>query len=76
MDNKLTNVIDSHSPDHLYVLITWPWVQELMEYNWFRNECILYQAFDEQQHLDSAYFVPIVRLSEIESDTNESNTGD
>jgi hypothetical protein len=32
--------------DHLYVLVRWPTVQDLMEYEWFRAECILYQAFE------------------------------
>jgi hypothetical protein len=57
--------IDSTPTENLYVLVCWPWVQELMEYPWFRPECCLYQAFDDQEHLDSAYFVPLGRLREI-----------
>lgn len=64
MDNKLQAVIDAHPPDFHYILITWPWVQQLMEYDWFRSECILYQATGEQEYLDSAYFVPAPRLLE------------
>src|SRR5579872_4440541 len=45
--------------EDLYLLVRWPWVQELMEYEWFRQECYLHQAFDDQDHLDSAYFVPL-----------------
>jgi hypothetical protein len=51
---------------YLYVLVVWPEVQELMEYEWFRPECILYQAVSEQQYFDSAYFVPLKRIIEIE----------
>jgi hypothetical protein len=51
---------------YLYVLVIWPEVQELMEFEWFREECILYQAFDEQKHLSSAYFVPLKRIIELE----------
>jgi hypothetical protein len=50
----------------LYVLVLWPEVQNLMEYKWFRPESILYQARSEQQHFDSAYFVPLNRIIEIE----------
>jgi hypothetical protein len=49
-----------------YVLVLWPWVQELMEYLWFRKECYLLVAFDDQEHIDSAYFVPKRRIEEIE----------
>ena len=48
-----------------YVLIVWPWVQELMEYPWFRKECYLMQGFDDQEHFDSAYFVPKKRIDEL-----------
>jgi hypothetical protein len=53
------------SVDELYILIKWPFVQDLMTYEWFRPECLLYQAFEEQEHLDSAYFVPLKRIYEI-----------
>lgn len=51
--------------DYLYVLILWPEVQDLMRYDWFRSECRLHQAFDDQEHLDSAYFVPLKRIMEL-----------
>ena len=41
-----------------YILILWSESQDYMEYSWFRKEAILYQASDEQEHLDSAYFIP------------------
>tara|TARA_R100000808_G_C2065591_1_gene95181 strand:- start:406 stop:558 length:153 start_codon:yes stop_codon:yes gene_type:complete len=42
-----------------YILILWPEVQDYMEEEWFNKEAILYQAMrDEQEHLDSAYFIP------------------
>lgn len=50
--------------DELYILVQWPFVQELMEYSWFRMECLLHQAFDDQPYLDSAYFVPVKRMVE------------
>lgn len=46
-----------------YILVLWPESQMLMEEFWF-NECILYQAFDNQEHLDSAYFVPEERYNQ------------
>jgi hypothetical protein len=55
--------------DNLYELVLWPEVQELMEYNWFREECILYNAFGDQLYLDSAYFVPFARLQKIRSES-------
>jgi len=51
--------------EDLYALIQWPWVQDLMEYEWFRPECHLHQVFTDQEYLDSAYFVPITRIIEI-----------
>jgi len=53
------------STDSLYVLVLWPEVQELMEYEWFRPECYLHQAFDDQEYHDSAYFVPLDRMMDI-----------
>jgi hypothetical protein len=41
-----------------YILILWPEVQDYMEEKWFNKEAILYQATDEQEYLDSAYFIP------------------
>ena len=56
------------SVDELYVLIKWPFVQDLMEYSWFRSECLLYQPFDDHEYLDSAYFVPLKRIYEIKEE--------
>ncbi len=49
-----------------FVLVIWPWVQELMDYPWFRQECYLMQGFPWQEHHDSSYFVPKKRLEEID----------
>ncbi|HZY38140.1 MAG TPA: hypothetical protein VFE53_15900 [Mucilaginibacter sp.] len=59
--------IDSVSfiTEDLYVLVQWPWVQELMGYEWFQQDCYLQQAFDDQEYLSSAYFVPVTRVIEI-----------
>ncbi|MFC0515163.1 hypothetical protein ACFFGT_13170 [Mucilaginibacter angelicae] len=65
MSNNLPLFSSATSVDDLYVLIRWPFVQDLMEADWFRSECVLYQAFDDQEHLDSAYFVPLNRLYEF-----------
>ena len=47
-----------------YTLVLFPEVQEYMEYNWFNKECYLLVAFDEQEHFDSAYFIPQNRIIE------------
>jgi hypothetical protein len=62
MDKTLSIFIDSLPHENVYVLVQWPWVQELMEYGWFRKECYLHQAFDGQPYPPSAYFVPIGRI--------------
>ena len=48
-----------------YVLIVWPWVQELMGYPWFREECYLMHGFEWQEHVHSSYFVPKKRIEEV-----------
>ena len=58
-----------------YILIHWPDVQALMDEKWFRKESYLCQAFDDQEHIDSAYFVPKDRVKEyndnLKGDKNE-----
>lgn len=54
-----------------YVLVTWPSSQIFMDYPWFRKECIMYNAFDEQEYLDSAYFIPEDRYNEVKGITDE-----
>jgi hypothetical protein len=55
-----------------YVLITWPFSQDLFEQEWF-DECIL---MNDLNHLDdigsSAYFVPIDRYIEMTQSTNDN----
>lgn len=51
-----------------YILITWPESQEYMNYDWFRKEAYLLQAFEDQEHLDSAYFVPKGRYEEVQNE--------
>lgn len=48
----------------IYVLIEWPYVQDLMSQPWFATDCMLYQATDEQEQLPQAYFVPMERFAE------------
>lgn len=69
MENPLTN-ISNISPDSIYILVQWPDVQDLMEYDWFRPECYLHNAMENQEYLDSAYFVPLARLREINQINN------
>lgn len=49
-----------------YVLVLWPEVQELMEYSWFDAECHLLNPLEDQEHYNSAYFVPKERIQELE----------
>jgi len=67
MTNTELTFIKEMPLDELYILVRWPFVQDLMEYNWFRAECLLHQAFDDQEYLDSAYFVPVKRIVEVQA---------
>ena len=69
MDTELTPRIVAFTIDELYVLVEWPFVQDLMGYEWFRQECYLHNAFSDQQYLDSAYFVPLARMLEVHDNT-------
>ncbi|MBA3830168.1 MAG: hypothetical protein H0X33_14610 [Taibaiella sp.] len=51
-----------------YVLVFWPYVQHLMEYDWFREESYLLNALEDQENYDSAYFVPKERIWELSED--------
>ncbi len=55
-----------------YVLVVWPWVQQLMDYSWFRAECYLMQGLAGQEHFDSSYFVPKKRIEELDEETRNS----
>lgn len=67
MSNNSLQFSSATSVDDLYVLVKWPFVQDLMEADWFRAECILYQSSDDQEYFDSAYFVPLNRLYEFKT---------
>lgn len=43
--------------DVKYIMVLWPYSQILMEHPRFKK-CYLVQASDNQEHFDSAYFVP------------------
>jgi hypothetical protein len=62
---QLTFIIETPA-ESIYILVLWPWVQELMEYNWFRKECFLHNAFDDQEYQESAYFIPVKRILEVQ----------
>jgi hypothetical protein len=62
MKGKLMAFIERHTIEQVYVLVQWPDVQDFMEEEWFAAEGILYQAFPDQEHLDSAYFIPLKRI--------------
>ena len=49
-----------------YILVQWPEVQALMEHSWFDSECHLLNPLEDQEHYNSAYFVPKHRLKELE----------
>jgi len=51
--------------DDLYTLVQWPWVQGLTEYDWFPYDCYVHQTFEDQEYHDSAYFVPVTRIIQI-----------
>ncbi len=51
-----------------YILIPWPESQDYMEQPWFRKEAILYQPMDEQEYLDSAYFIPENRIKQFDKE--------
>jgi len=56
-----------------YILIPWPDVQDLMGKEWFRKECYLCQSFEDQEHFDSAYFVPKSRVNEYDDNLKGDN---
>lgn len=62
METTPSTLISSALIEDFYLLVKWPYVQDLMDYEWFRAECYLHQAFDDQPYLPLAYFVPIARI--------------
>ena len=49
----------------MYELVLWPESQQFMEHPKFRESCYLCQAFDDQEHHDSAYFIPLWLYKEV-----------
>jgi hypothetical protein len=50
----------------MYTLVLWPESQIFMEHPLFRQKCYLMQGiFDEQEHHDSSYFVPVWLYKEV-----------
>jgi hypothetical protein len=46
-----------------YVIIQWPEIQNLMDYSWFRQECLLLNSDEQLKKFSSpAYLVPKKRL--------------
>jgi hypothetical protein len=43
--------------DAKYIMVMWPFLQIFMEHPRF-DECYLVQALGDQEHFDSAYFIP------------------
>ena len=56
-----------------YILILFPEVQEYMTEKWFRQECYLCQSFEDQEHIDSAYFIPKDRVNEYNDNLKGDN---
>jgi len=50
-----------------YILVLWPEVQDLMQYDWFDTECHLLNPLEDMEQYNSAYFVPKGRLQELEA---------
>ena len=47
-----------------YILVLFPDVQVYMEEKWFKEECYLCQPSEDQERIDSAYFVPKDRIDD------------
>lgn len=55
--------------ENQFTLVLWPESQSLMEYDWFRTECVLYQTFEHtDDQPDSAYLVPNNRMNEVRAE--------
>ncbi|MET3981150.1 hypothetical protein ABIB62_003773 [Mucilaginibacter sp. UYP25] len=76
MNKAELTFVEETPGDSVYVLVLWPWVQDLMEYTWFRKECLLHNASDDQEYHDSAYFVPIKRMLEVQVGDISNYMGD
>ena len=62
MNTELSTLISIAAIEDFYLLVKWPYVQDLMDYAWFQKECYLHQPFPEQEYFPSAYFVPLARI--------------
>jgi hypothetical protein len=65
MSSILSSVIGSQNIDELYVVVPWPYVQDLFEYEWFEDECYLQLPEPELNLIPARYFVPLTRLLAI-----------
>lgn len=46
-----------------YEIVQWPEIQDLMDYSWFKEECLLLNTEEQLNEFgSSAYLVPKVRL--------------
>lgn len=78
--NKLfpkNDIVNEYKKDYIkslflstYKLVEFPESQQYMDESWFRQECFLHNAFDDQVYLDSAYFIPLKRILEYENKEN------
>jgi hypothetical protein len=67
--NNLELVETSTIFDGHFQVVTWPESQNLMQYDWFENECFLINSERGLNTFGSgAYFVPVNRLIEIMPD--------
>jgi hypothetical protein len=62
MSSILSSVIGSQTIDELFVVVAWPYVQDLFDYDWFESECYLQLSEQESDVTPVSYFVPISRL--------------
>lgn len=53
-----------------YILVQWPYSQELMDYEWFNEEVSLADCDDFGS---AAYFIPLNRWQEFQEDRKNEN---
>lgn len=52
-----------------YEIVQWPEIQDLMDYTWFREECLLLNSEEQLEEFgSSAYLVPKERLMELDTE--------
>ena len=64
--SPMTGDVEQNNPNTMYVLITWPEIQEYMEYEGFReHSCLADDEYFFNSYGSSAYFVDVEWLMEM-----------